>query len=307
MAAKTNLKSDGERMIPAHHKGNIIYGEHMGRYYTVLELIKGKIVLDVASGSGYGTNLIAQYAKKVYGVDNNQDAIEYSKAKYGARNIEFLLGEATAIPLKDDLVDYVISMETLEHINNQDKFLNEIKRVLKPGGILILSTPNDKVYPKGNHFHVKEHSKKSLSLLLHKHFSNVNIIYQIVSIAASVLTEEDVNDDKETKKDWELYKVYSSLPDESVYYLAICSDSAPPKIISNTFLAQEYSHLEQQKTAEHIWSLNEEIQKLRQNLSMEIDRNKHLYSDFQKIINSKRWKAASKIANLRPKPKSGLK
>ncbi|MBX4190497.1 class I SAM-dependent methyltransferase [Candidatus Saccharibacteria bacterium] len=303
MAAKeTGLKSDGERMIPAYHKGNIIYGEHLGRYFSILELIKGKTVLDIASGSGYGTQLIARYANQVYGVDNSQDAIEYSKSRYGADNIQYTVGDATAIPLKDSSVDYVISMETLEHIKDQSKFLDEIKRVMKQDGVLILSTPNDKVYPKGNHFHVKEHDKKSLSALLKKHFANVSIQYQVVSIAASVLSEKEVVSDNDTKAGWEFYKVYGSEPDESIYYLAVCSDAELPKIKSNTLLSQEYSHMEQQKIAEHIGSLNTEIQNLRKNLALELENNKRLHAELQRILNSARWKIVNRIANLKPKP-----
>jgi hypothetical protein len=207
MTNKTNLKSDGERMIPAYHKGNIIYGEHMGRYYSILQLIKGKVVLDIASGSGYGSQLMAAQA------------------------------------------------------------------------VLVLSTPNDRVYPKGNHFHVKEHNKASLTALLKKHFRHVGIQYQVVSIAASVLSEDEVVDDAAANANWELHKVYGAKPDESIYYLAICSDSDLPKIRSNTLLAQEYSHLDQQRNAEHINSMNIEIQK--RQLRQSFDR--------QEIMRSRRY------------------
>jgi 2-polyprenyl-3-methyl-5-hydroxy-6-metoxy-1,4-benzoquinol methylase len=303
MTNKTNLKSDGERMIPAYHKGNIIYGEHMGRYYSILQLIKGKVVLDIASGSGYGSQLMAAQAAHVYGVDNNKRAIEYSKENYGADNLDFIVGDATDIPLEDNTVDYVISMETIEHIGDQARFLEEIKRVTKPEGVLVLSTPNDRVYPKGNHFHVKEHNKASLTALLKKHFRHVGIQYQVVSIAASVLSEDEVVDDAAANANWELHKVYGAKPDESIYYLAICSDSDLPKIRSNTLLAQEYSHLDQQRNAEHINSMNIEIQNLKTNLELEIENNKKLLAELKAILNSKRWKAATKLASLRPKNK----
>jgi ubiquinone/menaquinone biosynthesis C-methylase UbiE len=301
MATPKSLKGDGERMIPEFHKGNIIYGEHLGRYLSISSIIENKTVLDIASGSGYGTKLMSARASYVYGVDNNVDAIKYSKKNYSATNAEFLPGDATKIPLKDEVVDCVVSMETLEHIKDQEEFLNEIKRVMKPNGVLALSTPNDRVYPKGNHFHVKEHNKTTLYALLSKFFSNVKIHYQIVSIAATVIEEKPLIKAEDAKLRWDLYKTYSAKPNESIYFIALCSDSKLPRLIPNTLLAQEYSHLEQQMTAQQLNSMNIEIQNLKINLELELKNNKRLTSQLQTILNSKRWRTASKIAGLKPK------
>lgn len=300
MTKKTvKLTDTGERMIPSFHMGNITYGEHLGRYMSVLKAIKGKTVLDIASGSGYGTKLMAADAKFVYGVDIDEDAVEYSRKEFGAKNVEYIVGSGTEIPLKDDSVDCVVSMETIEHIEDQEKFLEEVRRVLRPGGFMIVSTPNDKVYPKGNHFHVREHNKASLVTLLKKYFKKVNINYQVVTIAASVLTEADLSQDKGTAN-WELHKVYASKPDDSIYYLAICGDGQLPQLERNTLLSQEFSHMEQKKIADYIGELNQHAENLRINLDHELDEVRKLRAEMATMkvpVRTRVKRAARRLSN----------
>jgi protein-L-isoaspartate O-methyltransferase len=61
---KDEIINDGERMIPEFHKNNLFYTEHLQRYNQTRDIVKGKVVLDIASGSGYGTKIISKYAKK---------------------------------------------------------------------------------------------------------------------------------------------------------------------------------------------------------------------------------------------------
>ena len=141
--AQPTLRDTGERMVPEFHKGKLIYAEHTSRYKCAESLVKGKLVLDIASGSGYGTQMLAQVASKVYGVDNNEEAIKYARKNFSAANIEYKLGNGEMIPMEDDSVDVVVTFETIEHIQDHTRFLREIKRVLKPDGLLLISTPND--------------------------------------------------------------------------------------------------------------------------------------------------------------------
>lgn len=151
-AANDKLENDYERMVPEYHEGKLIYAEHVTRYLAAQSVVKDKVVLDIASGSGYGTKILAESAKFVYGVDVNEAAVNYSKKKYASKNIEYLVGDGESIPLKDNSVDVVITFETIEHIKNYSKFLDEVARVLKPDGLAIVSTPNDLEFAEGNHF-----------------------------------------------------------------------------------------------------------------------------------------------------------
>jgi SAM-dependent methyltransferase len=229
---------------------------------------------------------MAKGAKFVYGVDIDKDSIEYSRQNYSASNVKFIVGDGTKIPLDDNSVDCVISMETIEHIADQDTFLKEIKRIMDPAGFIIVSTPNDKVYPKGNHFHIKEHNKESLLELLSKYFKNVELQYQVVSIASSVLSESEIAKDNDDLVNWDLYKVYKSKPNESIYYMAICSDQKLPTIKHNTLLSQEYSHMEQKKIADYLNNLSQHAENLRINLDSELASVKKLLASNETLIAS---------------------
>ena len=275
------LENDGERMIPRYHKNNLIYGEHLGRYLAVKEIIKDKQVLDIASGSGYGTKLLAENAKSVYGIDIDKASIEYAQQNYAAKNVTYKVGSGTSIPLAAGSVDAVISMETIEHIQDQELFLHEIKRVLRPDGFLVVSTPNDVVYPKGNHFHVREHNKRSLTALLKKQFKHVRLCYEIVATVAAVVHEDDLS--KEGLVEWPLLKEYSSETDNSIYYLAICSDENPPDVSNVVVMAQEFSYMKQRELTDQIGSLLTEVNNLRINYEHELSEAKRLTIENQRL------------------------
>lgn len=301
MTKKAQLTNDGERMIPEFHKGNIMYGEHLGRYMAMDTIVSGRDVLDIASGSGYGTKHISMSAKKVYGVDVSEEAIEYAKLHYGAKNVQYKVGSGTNIPLDDDSVDVVVSMETIEHIEDQESFLKEVRRVLRPDGVFVVSTPNDKVYPKGNHFHVREHDKQSLASLLKGCFSQIDFYYQVTAIAASIHEESELGqEDAEIK--WAARKLYGTKPDDSIYYIVVCGESKVlPKIQGNTLLSQEFSHLEQKKLADYIGDLQAELDNLRQNLDHELKQVKQLTEELKLIKSTKAWQLNTKVAALKSK------
>ena len=172
--------------------------EHLHRYAVASEFVKGKIVLDIASGEGYGTNLLSQYASFVYGIDIDDNTIQNSKEKYKKDNVKFQQGDATKIQLEDNKVDVVVSFETIEHHDKHHEMIKEIKRVLKPDGLLIISTP-DKLYYTDkrnyiNKFHIKELYKKEFEDLINAYFSNNKLLSQKYSNGISII-EEEVNCD----------------------------------------------------------------------------------------------------------------
>ncbi len=168
----------------------MVYGEHVVRYEAATELVKGKVVLDIASGSGYGSAFLGESAKRVYGVDVDKDAIAYAKKNYASTNVEFILGDGTKIPLEDNAVDIVVSFETIEHIEDYETFMREVKRVLKDDGLLILSTPNDVEFPETNHFHIHEFEQKELEKLVAKYFKHTKSYFQGTWLYNALLDEK---------------------------------------------------------------------------------------------------------------------
>lgn len=156
--------------------------EHYHRYSLAREFCRGKVVLDVASGEGYGAAALAQVASRVYGSELDFASTSHARAAYPKDNLFFATSHGCRLPWRDRSFDVVVSFETLEHLSEQDLFLGEIKRVLRSDGLLIISTPDRDVYsPAGrpaNEFHVCELTRGEFKALLGKHFHQVSISLQ---------------------------------------------------------------------------------------------------------------------------------
>lgn len=146
----------GERFTTAMTGG--IDHEHRHRYLVAAGLCAGKRVLDVASGEGYGSGLLATVAADVVGVDVDPATIAHARQTYQRDNLRFVASSATSLPLGDGTIDVVVSFETVEHFTEHDAFMAEIRRVLVPGGLLVMSSPIKGVYFENdaNHFHLRE-------------------------------------------------------------------------------------------------------------------------------------------------------
>ena len=135
----------------------------------------GRRVLDCACGAGYGSWLLSRAgAKSVVGVDHDPDSIAWARARFGGSELQFRQGEATSLPLSSGDVDLAISLETLEHLRDQSAFVDELWRVLSPGGALVLSTPlgrsEQRLHPRDPR-HVRELDDRELDALLAPRFS----------------------------------------------------------------------------------------------------------------------------------------
>ncbi|NWF34645.1 glycosyltransferase [Stenotrophomonas sp. SAM-B] len=183
------IEFTGERFVPTEH--GVIRQEHLHRYAWCLPLVEGKDVLDVASGEGYGSAMLASKARSVRGVDISHDAVNHAAERYASLdNLQYLQGSAAAIPLADDSVDVVVSFETIEHLLEQDEMMAEIRRVLRPDGILIMSSPNKEVYSDQagyhNDYHVKELYLNEFQALLEKYFPAVELSGHRMAVCSTI-------------------------------------------------------------------------------------------------------------------------
>lgn len=121
---------------------NITENEHLDRYEFLLDKVEGKEILDIACGSGYGTFLLSEKgkAKRVIGVDLDENAIKYGDYKYPSENINRIIADATEFNYSIKF-DVVVSFETIEHIPDFRKLINNLYDNLKEGGLLYISTP----------------------------------------------------------------------------------------------------------------------------------------------------------------------
>lgn len=187
----TDLKETGERLLTEQYSDTTL--EHLHRYALAVHLSEDKDVLDIASGEGYGSNLLASTAKSVLGVDIAEDAVLHAQQKYQKPNLAYRQGPADNIPVDSGAVDVVVSFETIEHHDRHDEMLSEIKRVLRDDGLLIMSTPDKRYYtdlPQSkNPFHVKELYLEEFRSLIKSHFANVNLLLQKISYGSLVIPE----------------------------------------------------------------------------------------------------------------------
>lgn len=149
---------------------------HLTRYTLAKDLCKDKVVLDIACGEGYGSYLMSTWgAKQIEAVDISQETINKASKQFAATNINYICHEAERLHYQDATFDLIVSLETMEHLEDPNSFFNEIKRVLKPNGTLILSCPNDNYFIKmggasENPYHKKKYSFEEFSGLAESYF-----------------------------------------------------------------------------------------------------------------------------------------
>ncbi len=182
------MEFTGERYVSGL-LGNI-GNEHYHRYLFALNLCRGKDVLDVASGEGYGSALLASVAQSVVGVDIDEASVAFATKSYVRANLAYRTGSVLALPVADASVDIVVCYETLEHVAEHETLLSEVMRVLRPEGMFIVSTPDRRVYSEEydhhNPFHLKELNREELDAFLRQRFAHVRVYEQQV-IEGSVL------------------------------------------------------------------------------------------------------------------------
>lgn len=230
-----NVKFTGERLETSIFNGNTI--NHLHRYAITIPFVKDKIVLDIASGEGYGSHLMSEIAQQVYGVDIDVDTIARARKKYIKDNLKFLNGSTSDIPLDSNTIDIVISYETIEHHDEHEQMMLEIKRVLKPGGILIISSP-DKYYYSDNRgyknpFHVKELYKSEFTDIISKHFKYFKLYSQSYIYGSSIILEDSSREFFDFfTGDYTKIQNTNSYPN---FLIAICSDSEIENIKNSIF------------------------------------------------------------------------
>ena len=221
------MEFTGERYVPT--EAGEIRHEHLHRYAWCARLVEGKDVLDIACGEGYGSAMLARRARSVKGVDIASDAVAHASATYqDIHGLEFMQGNAAEIPLGDNSVDVVVSFETIEHHDRHREMLSEIRRVLRPDGLLVISSPNRVVYSElaGHHneFHVKELDFAEFDAVLQEQFDNICYFGQRLAVGSSIFTLQGAGTaqtvDALTDTGSEVVERAASLADP-VYFIAV--------------------------------------------------------------------------------------
>ena len=152
---------------------NVIFQRHMIAYKQAAKLISGT-VLEIGCGEGYGISELAQFSKKYIGVDKFDTHISDELKKNN--NIVFYKMEIPPLHnIESNSIDYVVTFQVIEHIQDDNYFLEEIYRVLKPGGKLLLTTPNKLMSLSRNPWHIREYTPSEMKNILLKYFENSQV------------------------------------------------------------------------------------------------------------------------------------
>lgn len=223
----------GERFLPEICDSEMTI-EHKQRYEFAKEYVKGKKVLDVACGEGYGSNILSEVADIVVGMDINAETVQLANEKYGSTKLTYIVGSAEKLPFENESFDAIVSFETIEHISEtaQENFLSEIKRVLRPNGLLVMSTPNKAIYTDAvngkNPYHIKEFYTDEFIAFVKDKFQSVEVFCQYPDTGYFIA--------KEGKTQNILYK--TSKKENSRYIITVCSDK--PEMMNDTELKPQF-------------------------------------------------------------------
>lgn len=237
----------GERMVPWADDFQVIY-EHLHRYAFAASLVEGQRVLDLASGEGYGTAILAMKAKEAVGVEIDESVVAHARSNYASANLRYEAGSITDRSLlagEDGQFDVITCFEAIEHVDDHDAVLDNVQRLLRPGGLFIVSTPDEDVYndhlAAPNEFHVHELSADEFERMLRARFANVELLGQEV-VAGSVIARLDANalgapqaitiaPDDDQATNWRIDESF-----DAIYVIAVVSDDPIPPLPSASVL-----------------------------------------------------------------------
>lgn len=165
----SDLPLTGERTVPGLPEENYWFRRHEVVYRQLAHRCAGRDVLEAGCGEGYGADLIADVADSVIAVDYDETTVAHVRARYPRVDVHH--GNLAELPIADGSVDVVVNFQVIEHLWDQGQFVRECRRVLRPGGTLLMSTPNRITFSPGrdtplNPFHTRELNAAELTELL---------------------------------------------------------------------------------------------------------------------------------------------
>jgi ubiquinone/menaquinone biosynthesis C-methylase UbiE len=160
--------------------------EHEARYEFASKFVDAKVVVDCACGDGTSSTIFGRTARSVNGFDISSEAVATAAERDHPPSVVFQCAVATALPMNDRSADVFVSLETIEHIDTDEAFLDEVVRVLKDDGAFVCSTPDRDVHSPGNTstdkpwtpFHVREYDAAEFARMLEKRFNSVTFYGQ---------------------------------------------------------------------------------------------------------------------------------
>ena len=151
------LKQKFEYLIPVLQANTLDGKAHYKRYFFAQRFCKGKNVLDIACGTGYGAKILSEVAGKVVGVDRDRNAINYALKHYKVQNLSFVCASVEEFHIGKGKYDVIVCFETLEHLDDDKTFIDAL-----PVNTLVVFSVPDKRYAWTSPFHKRAYDKKIL-------------------------------------------------------------------------------------------------------------------------------------------------
>ncbi|HSP36509.1 MAG TPA: class I SAM-dependent methyltransferase [Frankiaceae bacterium] len=169
----TALALTGERTLPGIEHENYWFRRHEAAYRALLPFVHGARLLEAGCGEGYGAAALRERARSVLAVDADVQAAAHAARTYPS--IDVVRGDLQRLPLADGAMEVVTNLQVIEHLWDQESFLAECARVLRPAGTLLITTPNRITFSPGrdtplNPFHTRELSAGELAGMLEREF-----------------------------------------------------------------------------------------------------------------------------------------
>jgi SAM-dependent methyltransferase len=175
------LELTGERTLPDVPEENYWFRRHLTVYRWIAERCAGLRVVDMACGEGYGAAVLAEAAAEVVGVDANPDAFEHARLRYRGPKLRF---ERALVEEFADGAPYdaIVFLQTIEHVNEPAELLARFASLLRPGGVVYVTTPNRLTLAppgaerSGNPWHVREYAPEEFAALVRPQFGSVDLL-----------------------------------------------------------------------------------------------------------------------------------
>ncbi len=234
------------------HRGSAPEPEHFARYGWAQRLVAGGRVLDVGCGSGHGTRLLAGHARQAVGVDISAVAVTEAMREHGD-HAEFHQGDMCRLPFEDAEFDAIACFETISQTADVERALDELRRVLLPGGLLLISAPNRGVYPSGNPLHLTELTSRELEDALATRFANVAVHREQTYHATLLGTAATLaHDDPAVRIGADVTKIVGDSPGGELYAVAVASDGQLPPEPALVVLGKRID-LDEQRRLIELW------------------------------------------------------
>lgn len=239
------LENTGERFLPGAEGTAEQSYDHVSRYRLAERYIRGREILDMGCGAGYGSYLMSGAARGVTGVDLSDEAVAHAARRYRASNLRYGTGDVTSLPYRDGTFEAVVSFEVIEHLPEPEKLVAEAKRVLADGGRFVVSTPDKQTYHNermsSNPHHLKEMYPLEFREILERHFEHVQLYYQ-GALAGSAITPDP--DSLPQGGELEVESAQFSFDDprfgqgfpKSLYVIAVCTNGEPPEPLERPYV-----------------------------------------------------------------------